>query len=492
MKQHDVLQDVVAMYSLGIAILGLVPALLFFVLSRFEDRSAGPTPMLVMGWTFLFGQALKSLYLSYAVTSGAPFVGDWIARDIIDLGQMTILLGSVCLAIGYIAGTAILRNVDMGLPRPPQPSINVGPLYWSAFALSLALMIVFFHKMGFSTQLTSLRLLAAKRFIDEESGVRTSLSFLTLGGDFLIVFFLYRVVHGPKLQAWDLHMLSVAFCGLCYLLSSRRNGVMIMVILYLLVSGHRKITSARPRLGLNMKRWIVLALLVIALSFAGQIRKGGEKGIDELNLAEAAAITAEHLFRGAYFLDPAKTAAIVQEVSRRNLYAQGATFALFLAAPIPRIVWPEKPNIRSGKFVGQEILDFSSRAGAPPSGFGEFYINFGWLGVMIGSAALGLALSAIWRKHQTSKNKSFSRIRYALALMCVILFLTADFSVAMLAYIKYRAAAALATRYWSAYDRRMASATSENGSTNWPFPVASMRMRRSSASKAASVVYPRP
>ncbi|HYP41822.1 MAG TPA: hypothetical protein VEX13_15805 [Chloroflexia bacterium] len=66
-------------------------------------------------------------------------------------------------------------------------------------------------------------------------------------------------------------------------------------------------------------------------------------------------------------------------------YANGSTFLDTLIAPIPRILWPEKPNIAGGnklatQFTGEEY-DPNTTIGSGP--VFEGYVNFGSVGVLM-------------------------------------------------------------------------------------------------------------
>jgi hypothetical protein len=71
---------------------------------------------------------------------------------------------------------------------------------------------------------------------------------------------------------------------------------------------------------------------------------------------------------------------------------QGETFALALIAPIPRLLWPDKPVVAgSGDVVG----DITGRTYTDETSVGvgqvlEFFINFGWTGELLCFIAFGI------------------------------------------------------------------------------------------------------
>ena len=71
---------------------------------------------------------------------------------------------------------------------------------------------------------------------------------------------------------------------------------------------------------------------------------------------------------------------------------------------IPRFIWPEKPIIAKGAWYAWRI----GQANITPTGAytnsvnmtvaGELYLNFGWLGVLLGCLSFGIALGTFWAR----------------------------------------------------------------------------------------------
>jgi O-antigen polysaccharide polymerase Wzy len=99
-------------------------------------------------------------------------------------------------------------------------------------------------------------------------------------------------------------------------------------------------------------------------------------------------------FLGRQF-DPMAAAYLVGRVERDG-YQMGATMQYATYAFIPRVLWPEKPNVSRGDW-------FNKYVGAAPgtslgiSAVGELYWNFGVPGVAIGMFVLGCGYGILWR-----------------------------------------------------------------------------------------------
>jgi hypothetical protein len=70
----------------------------------------------------------------------------------------------------------------------------------------------------------------------------------------------------------------------------------------------------------------------------------------------------------------------------------GATVPIW--ALIPRAIWPDKPDVGGGGSVVTDAtgLDVSAGTSVGAGQVLEFYVNFGWLGVLVGFFALGILL----------------------------------------------------------------------------------------------------
>lgn len=315
-------------------------------------------------------------------------------------------------------------------------------------------MIIYFFMMGFHQQILKGQFIASKFYFDEDGG-KSSLAFLTIGADMIVAYFVYWLAFTKKITFANIYVLGIIFVSLCYMLASRRNGVLIIIIVSLMVLGHRLI---RETVSAKVKRWGVVGIAIVLLSFVSAIRLGGrEKDIGDLSLVGAAQATSEHVFQGAYFLDPAKTAAIIDQSQAKNLFMHGESFAGAFFAPIPRIIWPEKPLVRIGPIVAQEILHYENNSGAPPGAVGEFYMNFGWTGIFCGMFLLGAISASLFNRFQRHLDQRFGRPPYALMMLTIILFLTADFSLSVLYVIRYSVAIWLCKRFWDKAVRHQAA-----------------------------------
>jgi oligosaccharide repeat unit polymerase len=104
-------------------------------------------------------------------------------------------------------------------------------------------------------------------------------------------------------------------------------------------------------------------------------------------------------------LDITKTSQVVKNLGSSLDIKYGETLILWIYSPIPRTIWPEKPELDIGQEMEDKILKFGGKN--PPGFIGELYWNFKLPGVVLGMFLLGLFLNFIYvnyKKHKTASS----------------------------------------------------------------------------------------
>jgi hypothetical protein len=91
----------------------------------------------------------------------------------------------------------------------------------------------------------------------------------------------------------------------------------------------------------------------------------------------------------------------VARVVEEDGYLNGETLEYLAYAWIPRFLWSEKPTIAKGAWFALRIGQARVYEGRITNSVnmtvpGELYLNYGWLGLMLGTCAFGAFLAVLW------------------------------------------------------------------------------------------------
>jgi hypothetical protein len=178
------------------------------------------------------------------------------------------------------------------------------------------------------------------------------------------------------------------------------------------------------------KSWLIAAAVAAVLSFpvfqAYRLEVLSERGISRADAAmdlaknieialhsnKSASQGAEYTSRS--FLSRISYKPIIQMIVDRTgvtaPFQDGHTIGLIFASFVPRIFWADKPDMSVGQLFNRELRITDTRDNyISTTILGEMYWNFGWLGIVFGSASLGAFLGAINRYCDLSRRISVSR-----------------------------------------------------------------------------------
>ncbi|MEJ2801436.1 O-antigen polymerase [Comamonadaceae bacterium PP-2] len=202
--------------------------------------------------------------------------------------------------------------------------------------------------------------------------------------------------------------LLLVILALMLLMASGGRGNLIQYILSLciLYFGIRGKLSKKAVFVLSLS-----ALVVVSAIFAGlAARKSVQNKTDfTVELADAAQSALPTLSAPFALLDHYNLSTIYVE---RNGFDYGTQFANFILKPIPRLLWPEKPNPIA---IEMRITFFGdSLGGIPPGLFGEMYIAFGWFALLITPIFMVICISMISYLMRLQQFRGYSCLVYAI------------------------------------------------------------------------------
>ncbi|MGI9077945.1 MAG: hypothetical protein ACR2G6_11570 [Gemmatimonadaceae bacterium] len=173
------------------------------------------------------------------------------------------------------------------------------------------------------------------------------------------------------------------------------------------IIGARSFAPLRSRLFLPI--YVVGALFIVSFGALGHLRTTSAGGVArvkevyEYQLSADSVAASEQqtiVSRLTSFNQLSQIGRIVEE----DGFLEGQTLAYLGFAFIPRFLWPEKPTIAKGPWfalrIGQARVNEQGRITNAVNMTipGELYLNFGWLGTILGCLAYGAFLGTLWLK----------------------------------------------------------------------------------------------
>lgn len=163
----------------------------------------------------------------------------------------------------------------------------------------------------------------------------------------------------------------------------------------------------------------VAALLFFPMKRIGSlIQQGGSMSQISTAVSEEVSEASGGAAADHMFLDEFAAALTLLDMQGRLYY--GSIYLPLLTLPIPRAVWPEKPELAGFlKDISTRYRPMSS-AGMITTYLGESYANFGLLGVVLVPPLFALFLARLRRKAYSAPYDSLWRFSYVLLLVNLI------------------------------------------------------------------------
>ena len=192
-------------------------------------------------------------------------------------------------------------------------------------------------------------------------------------------------------------------------------------------------TGRRPGLRLLLLSAVGAMLLIGGVgSQRIKMRAGERVELEELTFTEAS----EAFNRDVDLYQPFM--AILDAYPEEHDFLWGGSYAYLAVHPIPRALWPDKPQPPVWEIVRASFGSDAARvAGVAYPNIGEFYVNAGLLGIVVGMAAFGIFLRALYAYTLGSVANPWTRVIYAIALPFLIQVVSRGYFVAIAQYTAY-------------------------------------------------------
>ncbi len=356
-------------------------------------------PIVLVSLLVLIGTPVKLIYIFW-VRHNDPYIAEHVLLhqepEVFLKGAYVLLIGYSLFVFGYMIRFPRTTLDWIFLPRVVQ---------WNGRRLQIVLFVVgaiailsfaaFVVTSGVS--FSSFTSLSQKRFLDaraEGAERMHSTSYLFCRGaafsKFIVYFCLLWIIHNKKsflsFAGLVMVMAMLQSISLAVVLNSRAGVALILLDCAVICYYMYRRVSVKLMLG----SLTVATMLMIAMLFARGQR-------NEVNINSMGMLFQKTL-SGRNMLDISKCCHIINGVPRKMGYRKGEMLYAWMAAPIPRQYWPDKPIwANQGLTVNQKIFGYrGSLSGVPPGLIGELHWNFGIGGVWVGLFCAGLLFRQIF------------------------------------------------------------------------------------------------
>ena len=355
------------------------------ILSRRPLSFIEPTFLLLP--SIIVGTTLGASFIAYGmgprwdlVTNGEPYA------HFIN-GGIWILVSLTLVGIGSCLPTPRIRLEEMRLFQ----DISVSPSRLTAvIAVAIPLVWIMSGLLAVSAVGGDLDAISRKRDLEGgDQGLARVVSALNVAIVAFVAASAFSIYRRMPLKIAAALVVLIAGSVLIPFVSSQRGQVMNTFIALFIVA------MVYDRL--KLRSLVVYAVVVLvafsAMTSLRQAAQGGElsRRVDSFNNPIVA------LGAAGNGLSISGTSHILGNVPERMDYLYGSSFFSWLSFPVPRSLWPDKPDISLGKMVKEQVLGQTTRlTGRPPSLMAEGYMNFGIIGYLMISLLFGVMIRAVW------------------------------------------------------------------------------------------------
>ncbi|MCT4554247.1 MAG: hypothetical protein N4A53_06120 [Pelagimonas sp.] len=376
--------QLIALGHLSLAALYFFPVLAYRPMAPYD-------PLNLVALFVVIGCTAPSYFITFDQTRRIQILmGDLSQADFIPI---TLLYAVTMLLVGFgYAACKTRLPVERILPREDRLSargfqfaIIVG------LVLGLGALALFVERTGgLASSIADISRKRAVQIVSNGEVTYASAGYLRMIGSLsvplmLIVlsYYLGRFKVLPRWIRWQIWLLCAISFALPFIASARSSVVFTILGLMIVLSVHNRLS--RSTLIATSLAVLVIFGTMSALRSAAQ--RGDAESFANPFLALAESGNGLSLFG---------TAHIVTHVPDRMKYQLGSTYLTWITAPIPRSVWPGKPDVSLGKRIKGEVMQARViRTGRPPSIINEGWINFGLPGMLLAALAFGYVLRLV-------------------------------------------------------------------------------------------------
>jgi oligosaccharide repeat unit polymerase len=354
------------------------------------------------------------LYFVYApmrnLLAGRDYFFGKLVMPLLPAGSLYLAVGIVSMWIGYYSSNAA-RRVARFLPSPPTSRRGAVPYAWVVVAVALVAFNAYAHMAGLSWT----RLLTLGQF----GNATTALSGeAPLGGsafsnylygtlDWLTSALMLLYAFARRGRKW----LTVAFVALFLVYTTIGFRIRVVVLILAPIVYYYLKAKRRPTVLKVMALAGAMMLLIGAIGLLrGSFRPGERVDAGNVTIASSSQTFASDLDIYQGYL------AIIDAFPRDHQYLWGSSFTYLFIQPIPRSLWPEKPDAPVLAILDAILGVDAITAGVAYPNAGEYYANFGAAGLVAGMWLFGFLVRALYEYIREHADNEWALVVYAVTL----------------------------------------------------------------------------
>lgn len=387
-------------FTLLTALLG-IPLVIGCVTRRMDPFD--PTTIIAASYFLFFVYApIRNL-----IAGQYYFFGE-LVMPLLPLGSFYLAFGIVGLWAGYYS-SGIARRVAQSAPSPPASYRGMIRYAWIVSAIAVVCFNAYVHVAGLSwIKLLTLGQMggvpaatqtgAASVQSDFSNYLYSTLDWLTSA---LMLFFAFSRTR----RKWIL----AAFIGLLLIYTTIGFRYRVVILILAPVVYHYLRINRRPDI---VKVAAVAIALMLLIGAIGELRNSFRSG-EQVDPARISLSSSSESFANDLDLYQGYLA-IVDAIPRQHDYFWGSSLAYLFIQPIPRSLWPDKPAAPVVTIIDVILGPDAVTAGIAYPNVGEFYANFGVVGIVVGMWLFGLLARVLYEYVGQHNDNDWARIIYSL------------------------------------------------------------------------------
>lgn len=346
-------------------------------------------PVFLFVGLYAFFYISRPIYILYTGET-LSLLGFYLDRETMSLALMSSALGLLAFLIGYYRGRR--RNIIGHFLQVNE--VDLKRINWLATACIVIGMLAYGYVIfvlgggvgnTFNTERT------ARYYIVAKNPYIANLTAL-IGVGILVLCFIALIKQSTRFQWRMLFLGALAYGALDIAFSGSRRGI-INIVFAILMQRHY------IRRTLTWHKVLPWAALLVIFSFSWlYVRTTMHEGSEAVR-TRLGEVEATQTFNDVYTQGDNAIfdylVAIISTIPMTYDYSYGSGLLRFLYFPVPRAVWPDKPeNLSRIMTQRYDPMTYLSGGSAGSSMAGEFYLEFGWAGILPGALILGYLFGA--------------------------------------------------------------------------------------------------